>query len=42
LIRTAADKRRRRRLFVLAVSTAAGVIGCAILVILYHYRTQVF
>jgi len=42
LIRTYADKRLRKRLLVLVVSTAAGVIGCAILILLYHYRTQVF
>jgi succinoglycan biosynthesis transport protein ExoP len=44
VIRTHTDKRRRKRLLVLAAATgvASVIVGCVVLMVLYHYRPQVF
>jgi len=44
VIRTHVDKSRRKRLLVLAAATAVAsvIVGCVVLMVLYHYRPQVF
>jgi len=44
VIRTHTDKRRRKRLLVLAAATAVAsvIVGSVVLMVLYHYRPQVF
>jgi succinoglycan biosynthesis transport protein ExoP len=44
VIRTHTDRRRRKRLLVLVAATAVAtvIVGCVVLMVVYHYRPQAF